>query len=181
MTGTGPTTPTSPPTRPGTTPAPGGGSGTAIAVDVEAPGAVRNLTVVTNENSTPQEELLISWEAPNTDTGGPVTSYRIDISEDGERWLAYLTDHGDSDLRLVHPSDDNPGLDADGLVAETTRYFRVFAFYDKSADERIFGPGSDASGTTAASWAPDAPKNLGGDRRIIWVYPNDHQADVECP
>ena len=137
-----------------------GGGGTAIAVDVEAPGAVRNLTVVTNENGTPQEELLISWQAPDSVDSGPVTSYRIDISEDGERWLAHLTDHGDSDLRLVHPSDDNPGLDADGLVAETTRHFRVFAFYDKNADERIFGPGSDASGTTAASWAPDAPTNL---------------------
>ena len=141
-------------------PAPGGGSGTAIAVDVEAPGAVQNLTVVANANGTPQEELLISWEAPNTDTGGPVTSYRIDISEDGERWLAYRTDHGVSDLRLVYPSDDNPGLDADGLSAETTRHFRVFAFYDKSANDRVFGPGSDESGTTDASWAPDAPTNL---------------------
>ena len=121
---------------------------------------MRDLTVVANENGTPQEELLISWQAPNTDTGGPVTSYRIDYSKDGERWLAYLTDHGDSDLRLVYPSDDNPGLDVDGLVAETTRHFRVFAFYDKNADERIFGPGSDASNATAASWAPDAPTNL---------------------
>ena len=58
-----------PTTTPGTPTTPGGTGGTAIAVDVEAPGAVRNLTVVTNENGTPQEELSISWEAPNTDTG----------------------------------------------------------------------------------------------------------------
>ena len=123
------------------------------------PGPVKNLTVGPNDNGVPQEQLLISWEAP--DTGGAVTSYRIDISEDGERWLSYRTDHGDSDLRIVYPTTDAPGLDsADGLVALDERHFRVFAFYDKSATERIFGPGTDASGATAASDVPAVPENV---------------------
>ena len=129
------------------------------SADSHMPGPVKNLTVGPNENGIPQEQLLVSWEAP--DTGGAVTSYRIDISEDGERWLSYRTDHGNSDLRIVYPTADAPGLDsADGLAALTMRHFRVFAFYDKSADERIFGPGTDGYGTTAASNVPGVPTNV---------------------
>ena len=129
------------------------------SADAHMPGPVKNLTVGPNDNGVPQEQLLISWDAP--DTGGAVTSYRIDISEDGERWLSYRTDHGNSDLRVVYPTADAPGLDsADGLEALTMRHFRVFAFYDKSATERIFGPGTDEYGTTAASNVPDVPTNV---------------------
>ena len=129
------------------------------SADAHMPGPVKNLTVVPNDNGVPQEQLLVSWDAP--DTGGAVTSYRIDISEDGERWLSYRTDHGNSDLRIVYPTADAPGLDsADGLEALTMRHFRVFAFYDKSATERIFGPGTDEYGTTAASNVPDVPTNV---------------------
>ena len=134
--------------------------GEAAAQTNNMPGAVLNLTVAPYTDGTPQEQLLVSWDAPAT--GGAVTSYRIDISNDGTRWLAFKTDHGTSDTRLVYPTSDNIALgdSASGLKAETKRYFRVFAFYDASATSRVFGPGSDASGTTAASTAPGLPTDL---------------------
>ena len=130
--------------------APSGGGATASAVIVEAPGMVRNLSVHAYDDGIEQKELEVTWEEP-TD-GGYVESYRIDISGDGKRWFSYIPDHGSNDLRWVHK----------GLRAEQTRYFRVFAFAHAD-DVTIYGPGSETSGTTAASWVSDRPEDLTAD------------------
>ena len=151
------------PTTPGPGPvgstgsAPSGGSATASDIDVVAPGMVRNLSVLAYHDGIEQEELEVTWEPP-TD-GGYVESYRIDISTDkeGKRWFSFITDHGSNDLRWVHK----------GLQAGEIRHFRVFAF-SHDDEVTIYGPGSEASGTTAASWVSDRPEDLTADM---------HQAD----
>ena len=134
---------------------------------MELPGMVQNLMVVAHEAGTPQEELVITWDPP-TD-GGPVTSYRVDASEDGERWLAYITDHLDSDLRIVHP----------GLKAETPKHFRVFAFNNAGV-----GPGTSAMGTTTASWVPERPENLAASDNVAttnFAIDLDRDGDITSP
>ena len=148
---------TSTPVIPGTTTtpdaggsAPSGGSATHSTIIVEAPGMVQNLSVHAYDDGIEQQELEVTWEAPPE--GGYVESYRIDISGDGDRWFSYITDHGSNDLRWVHK----------GLRAEQTRHFRIFAFAHAD-DVTIYGPGSETSGTTAASWVPDRPEDLTAD------------------
>ena len=150
-----PTTTT--PATPGTTTtpdaggsAPSGGSATHSTIIVEAPGMVQNLSVHAYDDGIEQQELEVTWEAPPE--GGYVESYRIDISGDGDRWFSYITDHGSNDLRWVHK----------GLRAEQTRHFRIFAFAHAD-DVTIYGPGSETSGTTAASWVSDRPEDLTAD------------------
>ena len=115
----------------------------AEAQQMELPGMVQNLMVVAYTDGTPQQELEITWDPPMD--GGPVTSYRIDISDDGTRWLPYITDHLDSDLRIVY----------EGLKAQDTMHFRVFTFNNAGT-----GPGTSMSGTTFASWEAERPDNL---------------------
>ena len=133
------------------------------SADAHMPGVVQKLMVVPNENGTPQEQLLVTWEAP-TD-GGPVTQLPHRHLP-GWRAVGVLPDRP----RQLRPPDrvshlDAPGLDsADGLKALDERHFRVFAFFDKSATERIFGPGTDEKGATAASMCRRTHQR-GGDRR----------------
>ena len=115
----------------------------AEAQQMELPGMVQNLMVVAYTDGTPQQELEITWDPPMD--GGPVTSYRIDVSADGTRWLPYITDHLDSDLRIVY----------EGLKAQDTMHFRVFAFNNAGT-----GPGTSMSGPTSASWEAERPDNL---------------------
>ena len=146
-----PTTPS--PAGPSGSSTPSGGSATTSDINIVAPGMVQNLSVQAYDDGIEQEELEVTWEPP-TD-GGYVESYRIDISEDkeGKRWLSFITDHGSNDLRWVEKN----------LQAGDIRHFRVFAF-SHDDDVRIYGPGSEASGTTAASWVPDRPEDLMADR-----------------
>ena len=139
--------------------APSGGSATTSDIDVVAPGMVQNLSVLAYHDGIEQEELEVTWEPP-TD-GGYVESYRIDISTDkeGKRWFSFITDHGSNDLRWVHK----------GLQAGEIRHFRVFAF-SHDDEVTIYGPGSEASGTTAASWVSGRAEDLTADM---------HQADSD--
>ena len=140
------------------------------------PGMVEDLKVGPHTDGTPQTELLVTWEEPTS--GGPVTSYRIDISDDGDRWFSHVTDHGDGDLRLVY----------EGLKPTATKYFRVFALNE----DLEAGPGTDTMGTTSASHNPEKPTGLTATRstvdgteapqeasaartviRLSWVAPED--------
>ena len=149
-----PTTPV--PAGPSGSSTPSGGSATTSDIDIVAPGMVQNLSVQAYDDGIEQEELEVTWEPP-TD-GGYVESYRIDISTDkeGKRWFSFITDHGSNDLRWVHK----------GLQAGDIRHFRIFAF-SHDDDVTIYGPGSEASGTTAASWAPNRPEDLMADMHNV--------------
>ena len=122
----------------------------------EPPGMVKNLKVEPNTAGTPQEQLRVSWEEPTE--GGFVTSYRIDISSDGKRWLSYITDHLDSDLSVVH----------EGLKAKQTRHFRVFAFNRYGT-----GPGTDAMGTTTAAVVPEPPTKVAAAAYVFGTDPGN--------
>ena len=135
-----------------------------VTSGTEIPGMVRDLNVEPHMDGIEQEELVITWEAPAD--GGYVTSYRVDASADGTRWLSYITDHGNHDLRVVHS----------GLSAEDTKYFRVFAW-----NEHGTGPGTSESGMTAASWRPDRPEDLeaeGGTDIAIDLNGNGNATDA---
>ena len=140
------TTPTA--TRPSASPeaTPTGPSASGEAA--ELPGMVRELMVQAYAEGTPQEELEVTWEAPMD--GGFVDGYRIDLSEDGTRWVSYIPNTGDSDLSLIYGDDAG-----EMLMAEQTLHFRVFALIEGAA-----GPGTDSSGATDASWAPERPTEL---------------------
>ena len=131
----------------------------AEAQQMEPPGKVQNLSVSAYEDGNEQQQVEVTWEAP-TD-GGAVASYRIDISEDGKRWYAFIPDHKDRDLRVVYPDDVTNTIvnDDNGLPAGTTRHFRVFAFGRDGADV-TYGRGSEAMGTTASSEEPEAVDDL---------------------
>ena len=154
-----PTTPvpsTPSPAGPSGSSTPSGGSATTSDINIVAPGMVQNLSVQAYDDGIEQEELEVTWEPP-TD-GGYVESYRIDISTDkeGKRWFSFITDHGSNDLRWVHKD----------LQAGDIRHFRVFAF-SHDDEVTIYGPGSEASGTTAASWVPNRPEDLMADMHDV--------------
>ena len=138
------TTPTVTPADPEPTPTGPSASGDPA----ELPGMVRELMVHAYAEGTPQEELEVTWTAPMD--GGFVDGYRIDLSDDGKRWVSYIPNTGDSDLSLIYGDDAG-----EMLMAEQTMHFRVFALIEGAA-----GPGTDDSGTTDASWAPERPMEL---------------------
>ena len=119
----------------------------AAAQDITAtgkdlPGVVQNLKVephVEAEGGIPQEQLKVSWEPPVH--GGAVVSYRIDLSFNGLEWYSYITDHGDSDLRVIYGDEIDEDANEAPLLADTVRHFRVFAFNQEGT-----GPGVGASG-----------------------------------
>ena len=136
------------PTRPAADPEPTPSGPSASGDAAELPGMVRELMVRAYSEGTPQEELEVTWTAPAD--GGFVDGYRIDLSDDGERWVSYIPNTGGSDLSLIYGDDVG-----EMLMAEQTKHFRVFALVEGAA-----GPGTDASGTTDASWAPERPTEL---------------------
>ena len=133
----------------------------AAAQDITAtgkdlPGKVQNLKAephVEAEGGIPQEQLKVSWDPPVH--GGAVVSYRIDLSLDGLEWYSYITDHGDSDLRVIYGDETDADANEAPLLADTARHFRVFAFNQEGT-----GPGVSDSGTTSASWKPDPATTL---------------------
>ena len=146
----GTTAPTPAPTTVAPTPAPttAPSGGSTVDLGRELPGMVENLKVESHnveQGGVPEEQLVVTWSPPAENDGGSVDSYRIDISEDGKRWMSYVPNHRDSELRLEHSD----------LESQTTMHFRVFA-----VNGRGTGPGSDASGTTIKSTTPDRPELL---------------------
>ena len=106
------------------------------------PSKPRNLTATPSGYT----RIDLSWAAPSSNGGAPITSYRIEVSPDGanNNW---------SDLV---PSQTGTSYAHTGLAAGTTQYYRVYA--TNSAGE---GASSDvANATTVAATRPDKPRNL---------------------
>ena len=109
-----------------------------------APGAPRNLTAIPSGPT----RIVLSWTVPNDNGGVPITGYQIESSADGTDW---------GNPPLVENTGNNKTTYTDtGLTEGTTRYYRV------SAINRIGtgAPSNEASATTQAISAPDAPTNL---------------------
>ena len=108
----------------------------------------------------------LAWEAPASDGGSPVTSYRIEVSDNsGGTWSDLVADTKSTDTAFSHT----------GLAAGSLRHYRVSAFNDHG----ISDPSNTAFATTArvAATAPAAPTGLtataSGSARIdlAWAAP----------
>ncbi len=108
-----------------------------------APGAPRNLTAIPSGPT----RIVLSWTVPNDNGGVPITGYQIESSADGTNW---------PDDPLEEDIGNKTTYTDPGLTEGTTRYYRV------SAINRIGtgAPSNEASATTQAISAPDAPTNL---------------------
>ena len=121
----------------------GSPSRVASATTLDAPGSPTNLTATANG----QTQIDLSWTAPRSDGGSPITGYQIDVSANrGATWTILVENSLSSDV-TTYPHE--------GLTAGTTRHYRVRAI-------NAIGTGSasnvDLATTDAA--VPDAPTNL---------------------
>ena len=85
----------------------------AQAQGLQTPGQVQDVTL----EATGPTSLKLEWVAPDPDTGGRPTGYRIDVSDDGLTWEL---------LEGSWPSQDDE-YEHTGLLARQTKYYRIFA------------------------------------------------------
>jgi YVTN family beta-propeller protein len=83
------------------------------AVYATIPTHPTNLTATAISSS----QINLSWNAPSSDEGSPITGYRIQSSTDGSTWSTIVKNTGSTDTTY---SDT-------GLEPNTTHYYRVFA------------------------------------------------------
>ena len=84
-----------------------------VAPQAAVPGAPTDLTAHPDGTN----EIELAWTAPEDDVTAPITSYRIEISTDGETWTDAVTNTASTDTTYMHA----------GRVAGTTYYYRVSA------------------------------------------------------
>ena len=134
--------------------------GTALAHDL--PGAVENL----DGKADGTMAVNLSWDPPSE--GGVPTHYRIDRSDNGNRWMMHKTIEA-----MPSPSHKDSGLDAN-----TTYYYRVFGINSAgtglvsrdilvqtkavSAPGRVTGLAATANGQNKVDLSWTAPSNNGG-------------------
>ena len=110
----------------------GAGPATApvsVRTDATVPDAPTDLEAV----ATTPRRISLNWEAPSYDGGAPVTSYRVEVSLDGEEWEV-LDDTDGAEPEYVH----------DGLKPRDTRHYRVSATNEAGTG----GPSNVATATT---------------------------------
>ena len=118
----------------------GPASNTDNATTVNAPGAPSGLAATADGEA----EIDLSWRQPSSDGGSRVTSYRIEVSEDGSNWSVLEADTGSSRTSYTHR----------GLTGGSTRHYRVSAINSVGA-----GPASNTDNATTVN-APGAPSGL---------------------
>ena len=140
------------------------GTGAASNVDdattgTTAPGAPTGL-VATASGTT---QIDLSWTAPASDGGSPITGYKIEESPNGNsNWTTLEADTNGPATTYSHT----------GLAAGTTRHYRVSAINTNGA-----GAASNVDGATTGTTVPDAPTGLAatasGNTRInlSWTAP----------
>ena len=107
-----------------------------------------------NPEAQPQgiSEIELSWEAPATDGGNPITGFEVEVSTDGAQWAALAT----TTPRVMFYLDT-------GLQTESTRRYRVAA-----RNAVGLGQWSEvATATAEAEPAPIAPGTPEGDRAAL--------------
>ena len=145
------------------------GAGAASNVDgattgTTVPGAPTGLVATASGNT----RINLSWTAPASDGGSPITGYKIEVSSDGG------TSWSDLEASTNSPATTYAHT---GLAAGTTRHYRVSAINTNGAgapssvDDATTGttvPGAPtglqatASGTTQINLSWTAPGNTGG-------------------
>ncbi|MDE0218154.1 MAG: fibronectin type III domain-containing protein, partial [Spirochaetaceae bacterium] len=110
--------------------------------EATVPGAPRSLDAEADGTS----RIELSWRAPTTDGGAPVTGYRVEVSEDGGiRWDDLVANSHNTGTTYVHT----------GLEPATRRHYRVSAInrIGVSRASRVASAITDAT-------VPDAPTGL---------------------
>lgn len=130
------------------------------AVYATVPTHPSNLTATAASSS----EIDLSWNAPSSDGGSPITGYKIQISTDGSTWTTIVKNTGSTDTSY---SDI-------GLNHTTTYYYRVFALNSAGSSYRS----NIASATTLAT-VPSAPTGLAATANLLqidlsWSTPADN-------
>ncbi len=117
----------------------------ATTDDLTVPGAPRSLRV--NPNSLKgSTELRLSWTAPTSNGGSPITGYRIERAATRSGvWIIHVASTGSATTTYTDT----------GLAPNTTRYYRVRALNAQGSGD----PSNVAEGTTNAA-RPGQPGNL---------------------
>ena len=93
-----------------------------------------------------REQIVLSWSAPSSDGGSPVTGYRVEAStRRSGPWTVLARNTGNTGTTYTHT----------GLAPGTTRYYRVAAINARGTG----GYSGVATGATNAG-PPSAPQNL---------------------
>ncbi len=133
------------------------------------PGAPRSLRA-TPGGFGGRDQIVLTWSAPSSDGGSPITGYRVDVStRRSGPWTVLVRSTGTTGTTYTHT----------GLGPGTTRYYRVAA-----VNARGTGTFSAvATGMTNAG-PPDAPQNLRAAAdgptaiTIAWEAPGDNGAAI---
>ena len=107
-----------------------------------APGAPTALTAA----AAGPDRIALSWSAPASDGGVPITGYRIVVSTDGNSFAPLVADTGGTGRTYRH----------DGLPGDTTRHYRVSAINSVG----MGGASDSADATTAEATVPGKPTDL---------------------
>ena len=123
------------------------GAGAPSNVDGATTGTtVPDAPTVLTATASGTTRINLSWTAPGSDGGSPVTGYRIESSPNGNSsWTVLVATTGGAST--TH-SDT-------GLPGGTTRHYRVSAINSNGA-----GAPSNVAGTTTGTTVPDAPTSL---------------------
>ena len=130
----------------------------------DPPGAPGGLTA----NAEGDTEIELSWRDTSSRSGGSVTSYRIEVSEDGSAWSDLVADTGSSATSYTHG----------GLSGGSTRYYRVSAI--NSVGTGL--PSSVANATTQVCGGyEDLRRAIRNDNReILRCLIQEENADVNA-
>ena len=132
----------------------------ASATTYNLPSAPRDLTATAVSDS----QIDLTWQAPNSDGGSPITGYQLQVSEDeGASWTSLHTTNG-SMLSYAHM----------GLDRGTTYHYRVAAVNSVG-----MGPYTDPMASATTLNVPSAPRDLtamavsGSQIDLTWQAPDD--------
>ena len=122
-------------------------SATTGTTTATAPSAPRTLRATASGQTT----INLSWTAPSSTGGSPITGYRIQWSADGSNPWTNLTR---TNTTATATTDSHTGL-----TAGTTRHYRVYAINSVGESAQPSNVISATTSTTAPT-APDAPTSL---------------------
>ena len=130
-----------------------------VGTTATAPGAPTGLTATASGTT-----INLSWTAPASNGGSPITGYKIEVSSDGgSSWTDLVADSTSTATTYPHT----------GLTAGATRHYRVSAI-NTAGTGGYSGTDSATVGTTAT--APRAPTGLtatasGTTINLSWTAP----------
>ena len=143
---------------------------TAASTEPDPP---TNLSLVLG--APPQEEIVLTWEAPDEPDGAPVTDYRIQRSKTGGRWSNLEAKIAVGELT---PTSDGFTYNDDELLEHETWYYRVYAINSEGESEASNAPKL----ITMDGAMPGSPQNLfAGINPLsptMWLYWDEPNTDT---